>query len=132
MNLEQQIRECASRGYSRDMTRDVLGLGRVHFRQLTARLADVQWPPRGQSLGEREGRACANWWSEARMEVLRRASQARRETFAVVEFCGRRDSYAGHYATWRDLAEVSYAQFRRRMRNGDNLIDALFTPPKQR
>lgn len=129
MNLEDQIRDCAARGMSRTMTREVLEISQYKLYLLASAMPDLKWPERGQSIGEREGRASANWNSEARKEAQRKAVQAQRAKCQQVEFCGITDTRAGIYETWREYAEVCYPQFMYRIRRGASLIEALFTPP---
>lgn len=53
MNTEAEIRDLAARGYSREMTRQTLGIKCHKFRQMLAALPDIRWAAFGATVGRK-------------------------------------------------------------------------------
>lgn len=132
MDIEQFIRQAAKRGWSRQMTREQLGISGDKFRAILEVMEPLPWPAQGRSVGHYAARhALRGVCTKKQLDHLRAVAQVRRER--------AKRRYGEHEGSIRELAEkvgmVSVATVYRRLREGWDLHDALTkaaTPINQR
>ena len=124
MNTEQTIRDCAKRGLSRAATAQVLGVSMYKMRDFLSVLPDVEWPGRGQSIGNRRGNESRRGRPMAHFEHARQV-RLDRLTHTVRGVTGTIPVLAKHFGV------ISCSVVRTRMSvEGMDLETALTMPPR--
>lgn len=128
MDVEQFIKASAARGLSRTATAAVLGMRFPKFLAVLDAMEPLQWPAPGQSLDERRSREA--------MHGNCHPSHARnlKKAMAAVR-AGHLKTVRGVTGTLPELVAhfgvaVSVSTVQRRLRLGQSLETALFTPPR--
>lgn len=131
ISTEEFIRSRAKMGWSRVMVAEALGISRHKFRAIDKAMSDVKWPTQGRGLRNVQAyEASKGYSSPKRKACCARARAKRRELsvkFTVGCFTGTPSEV---YDFWQDYAAVSKCQFRRRIKKGMGVLDALFQSNK--
>lgn len=125
-DIEKLIRDCAARGLGKQETQLTLGMSRYRFDLLISALPDIQWVSPNQTAGRRgfydslKGRQRPPGANQAAV----RASVLCRQKYNL---CGVQGSARDLYNLWSEYVSVGYSTVNRRLSQGDNLYDALFS-----
>lgn len=126
MDTETQIRDFAARGYSREMTRQTLGIKDHKFRQMVAALPDIEWAAFGTTIGRRlyaesiRGE-CPDYKRKALAKA--QAERAAGYTHTVLGVTGSLPALAKHFGM------VSYDCARTRIKKEGMTIEQALTTP---
>lgn len=127
MDIEAFIRDCASRGWSKHMTYNALGMNYAKFDTIL----DAMNPPvvfvKGcKSIEVRAARARIGNFPPKLRAALQKANEARKAqspTYTIGSTTGRRVDL---YELWREYIDVSDSTVARRIKAGVPLLDAFF------
>lgn len=131
MNIEDFIRERARMQWSRSMVAAALG---ISFRKLTAITdameGEIKWPPLGKSVDQIRGYANRSVLGsqENRVKSALRMIQIRQSRLPRYTVGAYTGTVAEQYEHWSPFVSVSLCQVRRRIKEGHNILDALFKP----
>lgn len=129
MDIEKFILDSAARGLSRTATAAALGMRFEKFRGLLAAMPPLKWPAPGQSLDERRSREAlrGNGGHPAHRLNLEKARTAARQAHirTVRGVTGTIPELVEHFKL-----SIHVSTVQRRLRLGQRLDDALFTPAR--
>lgn len=125
VSTEKFIRDAASRNWSRQQTREALGISEWKFRSICAVLPDVKWPAIGRSEGHRRVYASRKGVYPEGLQLSRdKAVQSMRDNYTYEAF-GQR----GTINQLAHLSPVPAGTIRRRISRGMSPADAFTKPP---
>lgn len=125
MNTEQFIAEAAERNWSKQMTREALGVPVEKFEVMLTLIPNLKWPGPGKSLGHQlayEARRGVDTQHLSEARARGRVKRREQASYSVNGLTGTIEELVKHFT-------VSPSTVRRRMNSGMTIEQALTLPP---
>lgn len=126
-DIETLIRQCAANGQSKTEARRTLKISHYRFNLLADAMPDIEWAS-GSSLARR--RYNENLRGKPVSDKVKEALARGRATMTDNQrdhvLCGVRGTALELFRLWSEYVTISYSTFNTRLRQGEDVIPALF------